>query len=92
MLDSPPYSDKVYHVLAYTTLMWWFAVGYMPVRWSMIVLGLGALGLALEVGQSLTPYREASVSDALANACGITAGYWIARFTPAGFPPFRQAE
>lgn len=92
MLDSPRYTDKGYHVLAYTILMWWFAVGHMPARWGIIVLGLSVLGLGLEVGQSLTPYREASIADELANVCGIALGYWMARLTPAGFPPFRQAE
>jgi len=67
--------DKIGHLLAYFTLMFWFGQLYVHrLPWA---LGFLALGASLEVLQGLTGYRDMSPADLLANATGIGLG-WLA--------------
>lgn len=64
--------DKVQHVLAYAALMWWFHQAF-PGR-VRSVLGLLALGVALEFLQAQTSHRTFDYADMVANALGIVLG------------------
>jgi VanZ family protein len=65
---GPQMSDKVHHLLAYFTLMFWF--GQLHARRLSVLLGCLGLGLALEWLQGLGGYRTASGLDMLANTAG----------------------
>ncbi len=80
---SPPqttvkFSDKIGHLLAYFTLMAWFGQIYRTPRARLLwLVGLCAVGLALELIQGTMPTRSADVADALANAVGAFAGWLL---------------
>ena len=70
--------DRVGHVLAYATLMFWFAqlddkVG-AGIAW---VAAFVALGILMEFLQALTDYRSFELGDMVADGCGVAVG-WIA--------------
>ena len=85
-------SDKLYHLAAYTSLTWWFALGYARRHWRRLVMGFALLGILLEVLQGLTPERVSSAWDEIANLTGILLGLWLAAVTTAGFPAMHQAK
>lgn len=66
-----PQADKVLHFAVYSLVSgWWF--GFFPeVRWFVVVAGMLLLGYVLELLQGLTGYRDYSLLDMAANACGI---------------------
>jgi VanZ family protein len=92
MEELPVWSDKIYHGFAYGWLMWWLSRGYARAYWLRIAVMLVCVGITIELLQSLTPYRTASVFDELANIMGVCLGYLVTSFTPAGFPAFREAQ
>ena len=70
-------SDKVNHLLAFMELtiltrLGWPRLGLLPP-----LLILTGFGLALELGQSITPWRDFAVSDLLADMIGIVLGYGL---------------
>ncbi len=72
--------DKGNHVLAFLTLGLTATLGWRsPWRWTWLL----GLGLAIEGLQALTPPREASVADLLADAVGLAlagaAAWWFSR-------------
>ena len=87
LVPSPPevagsLGDKGAHVLAYGTMMFWFGSLYTGRARGGAVVGLLAMGLALELLQSLGQYRLAEPMDMLANGLGIAVG-WLLALTPA---------
>jgi len=70
--------DKGGHVLAYATLMFWFAQLDLRLRrriaWATTFV---AMGIALEFVQRAIGYRSFEVLDMLAGACGVAVG-WLA--------------
>jgi VanZ family protein len=87
LMPNPPqasvrFEDKIGHLLAYSSLMFWFA--QLHRRWLPWALGFLALGAGLEVLQGLSGYREMSLDDLLANSLGIGLG-WLAAHS---FPRF----
>jgi hypothetical protein len=71
-----PYEDKVYHMLAYFTLMAWFAQIYHQRLWRMLlIVGFILLGILMEYIQSFDSSRYAEAGDILANTSGVIAGY-----------------
>ena len=69
--------DKVNHLLAFMELamlsrLGWPRLGLMPP-----LLVLTGFGLALELGQSFTPWRDFAWSDLLADVVGIVLGYGL---------------
>jgi VanZ family protein len=78
---QPPraHSDKVGHVLAYATLMFWFAQIYSRERTKLfIAIGLVLMGIALEIAQEYTGYRTFDYADIAANSFGVVIGWVIA--------------
>jgi VanZ family protein len=88
--------DKYGHVIAYATLMFWFAQlhvrGTARFAWALVFV---AMGIGLEFVQGLTDYRTFDIEDMAADGMGVLAG-WIAapprsphliRFVEARFLP-----
>ncbi len=78
-LDIPvEEGDKLGHLLAYGTLMLWFAYLYCGTgRWRA-ALGFAALGVVLEFLQEATGYRTFDVWDMVADAAGVLCGLALA--------------
>lgn len=67
--------DKVAHAAAFAGFAVWFGGLVEPRRMWQVALGLLAYGAAVEVFQSLTPYREADSRDLAADIGGILLGW-----------------
>ncbi len=67
--------DKLNHALAYGVLAVLGGIGFKGWR-SLLMVGLGlvVLGAGLELAQSVTPDRDGSITDALANFVGVAMG------------------
>ena len=67
--------DKLNHALAYGVLAALGGIGFKGWR-SLLMVGLGlvALGAGLELAQSVTPDRDGSIYDAVANFVGVAMG------------------
>lgn len=77
----PPtsHSDKLGHILAYTTLMFWFGQIYSQARTRLfIAVALALMGVALEIAQGYTGYRSFEYGDMVANATGVAIGWLVA--------------
>lgn len=72
--------DKVGHLLAYLSLMAWW--GQLDTRTNRLLLLFLLMGMALEGLQGLTPQREPSLLDMLANASGALLGWLTSRTWP----------
>lgn len=70
--------DKVYHLLAYMTLMLWFAQACERRRWPMLASVCIGLGVLLEFAQRYSGYRTFSYDDMLANVGGVGAAWLLA--------------
>ncbi len=67
--------DKLTHALAYGVLAVVGGFGFKGWRSLMMVgLGLVVLGAGLELAQSVTPNRDGSITDAVANLVGVAIG------------------
>ena len=76
---SFPYEDKLYHALAYFTLMLWFAQIYHDrFKRNLIAVMFIMLGVALEYLQSFDPNRYSEFGDIVANSMGVLLGLLIA--------------
>lgn len=75
-LPQPPnLSDKSEHFLAYLLLSTWFAGIYPRTRYWIIAIGLGVMGVLIELAQGSMSYgRHADVLDVIANCSGVLAG------------------
>jgi len=73
-------SDKLSHIIAYMTLMLWFANIY-PQRSSQLQMSIGffVMGVCLELLQGMTEYRTFSFADMLANGIGILLALYLAK-------------
>lgn len=71
------HGDKVAHVIAFACLAYAAACGW-PDRTRTIVLSLGVYGLAIELLQTLTPLRSASMTDLVADLIGVAFGLVLA--------------
>ena len=67
--------DKLNHALAYAVLAVAGGLGFKGGR-SLLMVGLGlvVLGAGLELAQSVTPNRDGSIYDAVANLVGVAIG------------------
>lgn len=70
------YEDKLYHALAYFTLMAWFSqIYHQAVQRVIIALLFVFMGLMVEYLQSLNPDRYAEFGDMVANVTGVFLGF-----------------
>lgn len=70
------HADKLRHAAAFVAL---WAIGRrarLQPSWALAAVLL-ALGIGIELAQALTPTRESSIGDVLADALGIAAGRWL---------------
>ena len=73
-----PFEDKVYHMLAYFTLMAWFSQIYHDrLRRNLFAVLFIIMGVLLEYLQSFEPSRFAEFGDMLANTAGVALGYLV---------------
>ena len=73
-----PYEDKLYHALAYFTLMFWFSQLYHDrFQLNMIAVVFILMGLSLEYLQSFDPKRFAELGDMVANTAGVALGFFM---------------
>lgn len=72
--------DKLGHLLAYAALMGWWS--QLDQRHCRLALRFMLLGLALEIVQGHSGYREGDVLDMLANTLGLGVGWLITRLLP----------
>ena len=78
-LSDFSHEDKLFHALAYFSLMAWFAQIYHDrFQRNMIALTFIVMGLLLEYVQSLSPVRVADPMDMLANSTGVALGLLLA--------------
>lgn len=74
-----PYEDKLFHALAYFTLMAWFAQIYHDAfKRNLIAVFFVLLGITLEYLQSFDPNRFSEIGDMVANTTGVILGLFIA--------------
>jgi len=73
-------SDKLSHIIAYMTLMLWFANIY-PRRSLQFQFSIGffVMGVCLELLQGMTEYRTFAYADMLANGLGILLALYLAK-------------
>jgi VanZ family protein len=77
-LDFPD-QDKVFHALAYFTLMAWFAQIYHDkFQRNMIALVFVFMGVILEYLQGFDPNRYFEFADMVANSVGVALGFALA--------------
>jgi VanZ family protein len=74
------HGDKVGHLLAYLGLMAWW--GQLDSRSGRLLLLFLCMGAGLEGLQGLTPMRQPSLMDMLANASGAILGWLTAHTHP----------
>lgn len=74
--DWFPQADKLRHAAAFIALWALGRRARLQPAWAL-ALGLLAFGMAIEWLQALTPHRESSWADVLADAAGIAAGRWL---------------
>jgi VanZ family protein len=92
LTPSPPkvdfeHSDKLGHLLAYGTLMFWFSQLYVERRARIAyAAGFAAMGVALEFVQGELGYRTYEVFDMYANGLGVLLGWAAALILPAVLP------
>ena len=85
LIPNPPdfvpieQGDKIEHIVAYGSLMFWFAQVYGALKTRAIVAALLiALGIAIEYVQGWTGWRDFSYADMAADAVGVALGWLIA--------------
>jgi VanZ family protein len=72
------WSDKVWHALAFITLMVWFSGVYAPQHFAKVFFALLLYGILIEALQSFTPNRHAEFADIFANFTGASLGWVLA--------------
>jgi len=74
-----PYQDKLFHAIAYFTLMAWFSQIYHDrFQRNMIAVVFVFMGVTLEYIQSFDPNRYSEFTDIVANSTGVALGFAIA--------------
>ena len=74
-----PYQDKVFHALAYFTLMAWFSQIYHDkFQRNMVAVVFVFMGVTLEYLQGFDASRYFEFADMVANSIGVALGFAIA--------------
>jgi len=75
--------DKIGHLLAYGTLMYWWSQLLVTARQRFgLAAALIVLGIAIEYGQGMTSWRTFEYFDMVADACGVALGAILVALTP----------
>lgn len=69
------FGDKLFHFVEFFALMAWFGGIYTGRTQWLILAGLAALGVAIEVAQGLGVFRTFDLGDVAANMAGLAAGF-----------------
>ena len=72
--------DKFLHCLMYAFLMLWFTQIYTQKAFRVLALYFMAMGICLELLQSLTSYRSMEIADMVANTAGVIFGWVLAAY------------
>ena len=76
------FQDKVFHMLAYFSLMGWFAqIYHIPKQRLFFAALFIALGVLMEYVQSMSPARFYEFEDMVANALGVVLAVILAKYT-----------
>jgi VanZ family protein len=71
--------DKFGHLASYGLVTLWLAQSYTGLRQRIwLIVGMVALGIALEYAQGATAYRSFEVADMVADAIGVAIGWLLA--------------
>jgi VanZ family protein len=74
-----PLQDKLFHALAYFSLMFWFAQIYHErVKRNVLAVMFILLGVLLEYLQGFNPVRYYEFADMMANTAGVVSGLLLA--------------
>lgn len=74
------FQDKLFHALAYFSLMFWFAqIYHIKKQRLLFALAFVALGVSMEGVQSFDPERYAELGDMVANALGVVIGILVTK-------------
>lgn len=74
------FQDKIFHALAYFSIMFWFAQIYHTKKQRFIIaLLFVALGVSMEGIQSFDPKRYAEFNDMVANTFGVALGILLTK-------------
>ena len=68
-------SDKANHLLAFMVLAILARLGWPSIGLMVPLVVLASYGIALELGQAITPWRDFAVLDVMADVAGILIGY-----------------
>lgn len=71
-----PHFDKLVHFGAFFVLAFTFHRAFPIPLWAGILV-LTLYGVAIEIAQSLTPYRSAEIMDLVADAAGVVSYYLV---------------
>lgn len=77
------WQDKIEHALLFFALARWGLAAW-PRQTAALAFGLLGYGVAMELAQALTTYRQGDVWDALADALGVAAAVASAHWRRAG--------
>jgi len=78
-------SDKIQHLLAYTTLGVWFGGVFKRRALWVVLLMLLLMGVALEFLQGTTGYRSFDLADMLMNGLGLALSKVLCRVGLGGW-------
>lgn len=67
--------DKLHHLLGFAALGFAATLTFPRLPAWRVLLGCAAVGLVIELGQSLEPLRTASLGDMTANTVGVLLGW-----------------
>jgi VanZ family protein len=74
-----PLQDKLFHALAYFTLMAWFSqIYHHRFQRNMIAVVFVFMGVTLEYLQGFDPNRYFEIADMIANSIGVALGFSVA--------------
>lgn len=79
-LDLGANSDKLEHLMAYGSLMFWFCMVYPAARRQCLLApAFCAMGVGIEFLQGMTSYRTYELADMAANCAGVAVGWCVGR-------------
>lgn len=84
--DWFPQADKLRHACAFIVLWMLGRQAWVRPGWRLAALLLG-FGVAIELAQSMTSYRDASFGDVGADMAGILAGWLLMPAAQPATPP-----